>query len=46
MRDQLRVSNEVRRSDRGSIRSCLGQVINIAKHAYMLTTYIRREMLP
>ena len=39
MRDQLRVSKEVRRSDRGSIGACLGEVINITKHVYMLTTY-------
>ena len=38
MRDQLKVSKEVRRGDRGSIGACLGQVINKTKHVYMLTT--------
>ena len=38
MRDQLRVSKEVRRGDRGSIGACLGQVINMTKHVHMLTT--------
>ena len=42
MRDQLRVSKEVRRSDRGSIGACLGEVINITKHVYMFTTYYEK----